>query len=523
MLNKQGFFQNPLTKGGTIGSATDFVRRLDITPTITNGDKRLTYTIDSNIPSINVTVALIGVASNNFSEGNSVVLSLDGSGNATTNFNIIDGANLNDANATFFANVTHTGVVTTLLGTSSNTSLLGANTITATGGNITTTGNFVEHAFTSNNNFVLTSKTRNTTLYRLLVGGGGAGGMGLSNCNFVGSGLNQWSSRPGAGGGAGQLLMSNVNTSTVSTGTYPLVVGAGGSGTYSARSGNVTTGFGLSAGAGGPGQSYTGTVSADGFYNGGGGQANLDQFTALVTLGSTTPAASLFSMATDTGNFFIRYPDLATVQTLGSADLPFATMLRDIPGNALSNSIAPTATNNRGGNASTTWGVAYGGAGVTHEAGLNTGAGSGAGDGGAGLVQTLAKVGQPLFGPVTSSYTDAASGGPGAIGWATTPTTQFGYAGGGGAGNLRRSGIAYNGGQVTIGGSAVNCGGSGGDSNFQSQFNGFDGVTPGSGGGGGSGFHNNTVNGPRISNGGNGANGIVRIVYALRDRFFTAG
>ena len=87
----------------------------------------------------------------------------------------------------------------------------------ATGGTITTYEDsgttYVLHTFTSNGNFVLNS---GTSITYLMVAGGGGGGAGMTGSSWA-----------GAGGGAGGLL---TGSTSLSSGTFPIVVGQGGDG-----------------------------------------------------------------------------------------------------------------------------------------------------------------------------------------------------------------------------------------------------------------------------------------------------
>jgi hypothetical protein len=93
--------------------------------------------------------------------------------------------------------------------------------VTATGGTITTSGDFKIHTFTSSGTFTVTSaglSSGSTTVdYLVVAGGGGAG------------------SAYGGGGGAGGFRQSFPNPATgglpVSVQAYPITIGAGGAGT----------------------------------------------------------------------------------------------------------------------------------------------------------------------------------------------------------------------------------------------------------------------------------------------------
>ena len=122
--------------------------------------------------------------------------------------------------------------------------------ISATGGTVTTSGDFKVHVFTGDGNFVVScggnSAGSNTVDYLVVAGGGGGG-----RDNFP-------ANRPGGGGGAGGFRMSNFyclpapTTSplasptgiTVTAQTYPITVGGGGVG------GNNTPGATVCGGVG---------------------------------------------------------------------------------------------------------------------------------------------------------------------------------------------------------------------------------------------------------------------------------
>src|SRR5262249_2359894 len=123
--------------------------------------------------------------------------------------------------------------------------------MSATGGTVTTDGDYKVHTFTSNGTFTVTAlgsdPTYGSKVWRLIQAGGGAGGW---------SGTNN--SDAGAGGGAGGYLNNNAYDHSVLVQAYPVVVGAGGIATSSSATnggdssfdGDTATGGG--AGAGGP-------------------------------------------------------------------------------------------------------------------------------------------------------------------------------------------------------------------------------------------------------------------------------
>jgi len=137
---------------------------------------------------------------------------------------------------------------------------------TATGGTITTDGNYKVHTFTSSGTFEITSLgTTSSVVEYLIVGGGGGGG-----------------GHGGGGGGAGG--MRSATGMSVSETTYPVVVGGGGDGGPYNTGGSgashgddgiassfnsITSNKGGKAG-GGAGDDQT-AISGSGFGSGGGG------------------------------------------------------------------------------------------------------------------------------------------------------------------------------------------------------------------------------------------------------------
>lgn len=132
-----------------------------------------------------------------------------------------------------------------------------SSSFSATGGNSTLTfDNKTIHVFTSPGNFVVTGEG---TIEYVMIGGGGGGGAG--NGGF-GS---------GGGGGAGGYITNSI---PISDGTYPVVIGPGGTGTAGASSdatgtggnGTPTTFNGLTAygGGGGGGGSEAGAPGGSG-------------------------------------------------------------------------------------------------------------------------------------------------------------------------------------------------------------------------------------------------------------------
>jgi hypothetical protein len=142
-----------------------------------------------------------------------------------------------------------------------------------TGGTVTTTGNYRVHTFTSSDNFVATFDLSN--IEYLIIGGGGSGGS-------ISSYPNRWHSGGGGGAGGYRCSVSGESSgggasaespiSSLSSGTYPVVVGGSGS---SSSFNSITS---LGGGAGGdPGLSGSYTGFSGG--SGGGGSALVSQYT----------------------------------------------------------------------------------------------------------------------------------------------------------------------------------------------------------------------------------------------------
>jgi len=121
----------------------------------------------------------------------------------------------------------------------------------ATGGTVTTDGDYKVHSFTSSGTFTVT--TAGEVEYLIVAGGGGGGQYG------------------GGGGGAGGLLNSTV--SSLSVAAYTITVGAGGSGGSSQTNGANSSALGFTAIGGGQGGNPH-TAGSTGGSGGGGSTAN---------------------------------------------------------------------------------------------------------------------------------------------------------------------------------------------------------------------------------------------------------
>lgn len=134
-----------------------------------------------------------------------------------------------------------------------------ANSITATGGDTVSyyaggSTNYKVHTFitTGSNNFIVSAITGSPTADILLVGGGGAGG-GTGGAAGLG----------GGGGGGAVVYQTGVS---ISSQTYTISVGAGGTGVSSApgNAGTQTTGLGYTAAGGGAGTKVTAATNGGG-------------------------------------------------------------------------------------------------------------------------------------------------------------------------------------------------------------------------------------------------------------------
>ena len=149
----------------------------------------------------------------------------------------------------------------------------GAVEATATGGTITTDGDYTVHKFTANGTF--TTDTAQDVEY-LVVGGGGAGG-----------GTGGPSNAAGGGGGAGGYRTATGFSVTATS--YSIIVGTGGVGANSTGpSGGVSTFSTItSAGGGGGG---AGDLATNGVAGGAGGGASRDASGGAGNTPSTSPA-----------------------------------------------------------------------------------------------------------------------------------------------------------------------------------------------------------------------------------------
>jgi len=142
----------------------------------------------------------------------------------------------------------------------------GENFITATGGTITTCGNFKIHTFTSPGTFCVSSLATtpsNNTVDYLVVGGGGNGGAGSVGDPFGAGGGGAGGFRTSATTYCGPPL-ANPTGITVTATSFPISVGGGGGGSSFSS---------ISSAAGGVGASACGSNGGNGGSGGGPKQA----------------------------------------------------------------------------------------------------------------------------------------------------------------------------------------------------------------------------------------------------------
>ena len=179
--------------------------------------------------------------------------------------------------------------------------------VAATGGTITTSGDFKIHTFNSSGTFTVTNAGNacgsNTVDHLVVAGGGGGGGAGGPSNGTAG------------GGGAGGYRESFPNPATgglpVSAQAYPITVGGGASGGGGNPNGATTAGgvgspstFSTITSAGGGGGAGTGGNPAPAGGSGGGGGPNTGPapFNANPGAGNTPPVSPPQGNAGGTGS-----------------------------------------------------------------------------------------------------------------------------------------------------------------------------------------------------------------------------
>jgi hypothetical protein len=139
--------------------------------------------------------------------------------------------------------------------------------VEATGGTVTTSGDYKIHTFTGPGSFVVSKAPAapTGTVDYLVVAGGGGGGQGGGSGGAGGGGYRE------SYGNTGPYTASPLSTPTgilVTATTYPITVGAGG--TQTGGNGNPST-FSTITSAGGGAAGYRGVGGSNGGSGGGGG------------------------------------------------------------------------------------------------------------------------------------------------------------------------------------------------------------------------------------------------------------
>jgi len=328
--------------------------------------------------------------------------------------------------------------------------------VTATGGTITTSGNFKIHTFTGPGTFTVScagnSSGSNTVDYMVVAGGGGGGGA-KENRGAGGGGAGGWRASSGAASGCYTAgpgpLTSPVSALPVTATGYPITVGAGGS-----------------KSCGPPNQAAQGGQSVFSSVTSAGGGAGQNSY-CNPGLGATAGSGGSGGGGSAGGTFSSEHGD----------------------GNT------PSVSPPQGFN---------GGPSCSPGSGGQTGPGRGGhGGGGAG------GLGQDSQGPPSQG----AKGGVGVTSCITT--SPVGYAGGGGAGSGNPDCGGAGGGAPSPTAPAFGGGRGGGGpgSAAPSQREGYDATTNTGGGGGGA---SGPTPGASNAGGGNGGSGIVVIRYKFQ-------
>ena len=186
----------------------------------------------------------------------------------------------------------------------STSDITGSEFIVATGGTITTCGNFKIHTFTGDGSFAVTAAPNPANAkvsYAVVAGGGGGGG-----CYGTGA--------AGGGGGGGGFREGKLSTDPysasplaatpcsslpVSVQTYPITVGGGGPAGNAPPSPDQSGSPGVastfstitSTGGGGGGEGYRNPFASGKPGGSGGGAGSTNQFTNPVGAGNTPPVA----------------------------------------------------------------------------------------------------------------------------------------------------------------------------------------------------------------------------------------
>jgi hypothetical protein len=240
----------------------------------------------------------------------------------------------------------------------------------ATGGTITTDGDFKVHKFTGPGTFEITELgTEGTVNYMIAAGGGGAG---YQNGSHGGGGGYRAS-----GYGPSPL---QATSAPVAVTTYPIVIGAGGAGRAglpptAGDQGSSSSAFSLTAAGGGGGGAATAPASDPGIAGGPGGSGG----------GASGGNPNATAWAGGTGNTPpVSPPQGHDGKSAPGTGAPSANGYYLQGGGAVSAGVVPNATNNGAPNTITGSDIIYSGSGPDTLSSANTGNG-GKAEGNSGL------------------------------------------------------------------------------------------------------------------------------------------
>ena len=202
--------------------------------------------------------------------------------------------------------------------------LVTAGFISATGGTITTSGNYKIHTFTSSGTFTVTSAPSGKYIDFLVVGAGGSWGQGTDNTG---------------GGGGGVVIKEN---QVPSAGSYSVTIGAGGS--TNGANGASSVFFGITALGGGAGATSN-TVGNSGGSGGGSatGQA------ASSALQPTSASGGFGNPGAARGGGGAGSAASADVGGDGYSGSPLSSSLYGAGGNGFINAVSVSANTGNGG------------------------------------------------------------------------------------------------------------------------------------------------------------------------------
>ena len=373
--------------------------------------------------------------------------------------------------------------------------------VIATGGTSTTGNGFNQWSFTSTGSNTFTVTQGGTVYYAIVAGGGGAAA--------------------GGGGGGGVIT----GQSTLTAGTYTIVVGTGGSGGTGATTGSAATNgsnssaFGFTAVGGGNGSRVGDTGDRYGGSGGSGGGGG-GYSAAITIIGGVGVAGQGWSGGSNNQNTAAPYPSGGGGGAGGIGNIPASSSIGGAGGTGIGVylPVSNSTVYYGGGGGGATYATGTGGAGGTGGGGAGSGGGSGTsgttntggggggngsagsgGAGGSGIVVIWSPIATPAKTPYVQYLAVAGGGGGGGGG---------NGAGGGGGGVLQgliqpTVGTTYT---VTVGsgGSGGSTGGSSGSNGVNSSISGTGLTTITSIGGGGGGYNGNGSSGG--SGGGGGYN-----------------